>query len=73
MNPQLASTNLYSIYQQTLSTREREVLHLLEIDGLDYQTAAGRIGLRREEIAELAFLARYKLLERMGRTLGEIT
>lgn len=72
VDPQLASILLFSIYVLTLSDTEREVLRLLQVDGLDYRTAAKHLGVTPEDISRIAFLARRKLHERMGRTLGEL-
>lgn len=72
VDPQFVSILLFSIYVLTLSDTEREVLRLLQVDGLDYHTAAEHLGVVPEDIARIAFLARRKLHERMGRTLGEL-
>lgn len=73
VDPKFVSILLFSIYVLTLSETERTVLRMLQVEGLKYPVAAKRLGVRPEDIARIAFLARRKLHERMGRTLNELS
>ena len=72
VDPRLVSILLFNIYIRTLSDTERAVLEMLQVEGLRYQEAAKRLGVPTADIAQIAFLARRKLHERMGHTLSEL-
>lgn len=55
-----------------LSDRDRRALHLVEVEGLSYQEAAGLLGVGRSNMKMIVFRARVRIARRMRAAMGTV-
>lgn len=61
---------LYIAAYHLLSTRERKALHMVEVEGAAYKTAAAELGIRLENLKMVIFRARKKIFRTLDRVLA---
>jgi RNA polymerase sigma-70 factor (ECF subfamily) len=63
----LTYLHLYLRFYQMLSEREQRAIHLVEVGGLSYRSAAGELGIKLENLKMVIFRARRKIHRSMRR------
>jgi RNA polymerase sigma factor (sigma-70 family) len=64
--------HLYLVHFARLSTREREALTRVEVDGASYRDAANALGVRVENLKMVIFRGRRKIFRGMEASLGAL-
>lgn len=62
--------HLYLSAYQQLSSRERQALHMVEVDGEPYKVAAEALGIRLENLKMVIFRARKKILRMLDHAMA---